>query len=117
MKTTVTESDFRDAFRAVRPDNFSHYALGELFEFFTQLEDDIGEEIELDVIAICCDWAEYTLDELSSDYGYLADEDTSDWDLDDWERLLSEHTFIIKCEHANALIPDMGTNSLLVQAF
>ena len=117
MKITVTESDFRDAFRSVRPDSFSYYALGELFEFFTQLEDDIGEEIELDPIAICCDWAEYTLDELSSEYGYMTDEDTSEWDLDDWVRLLSEHTPVIKCDHVNALTPDMGTNSLLVEAF
>ena len=59
MKTTVSESEFRDAFRNIRPDNFSYAALGELYQWLEQYEDDTGEEIELDVIALCCEYSLY----------------------------------------------------------
>ena len=68
MKTTVTEYSFRDEFRAIRPENFSYDALGQLFEFYESLEDDTGEEMELDVIAICCDWSECDLATFNQDY-------------------------------------------------
>lgn len=52
MKITVTESMFKDHFKACgRGDQFSWSALGSLFEYY--------EEMELDPVAICCDWAEY----------------------------------------------------------
>jgi hypothetical protein len=39
------------------------------------LEDDTGEEMELDVIALCCDFAEYRVEELMDEYGYLMDDE------------------------------------------
>jgi len=71
MKTNVSEYDFRRAFESIRPDNFSYQGLGAMFEYLEDLSDDIGEEIELDVIAICCDFCEYSLDEIISEYDYL----------------------------------------------
>lgn len=59
MKETVTQSRFLDVFRQVRPNQFSRNALVALFDYLDQLEQDLGEEQELDVIAICCDWTEY----------------------------------------------------------
>lgn len=59
MKETVTESRFLQAFKTLRPDNFSRPALVALFDYLDQLEQDLGEEQELDVIAICCEWTEY----------------------------------------------------------
>jgi len=41
-----------------------------LFEYFEMLEDSVSEPIELDVIAICCEYAEYdSLAEFQEDYG------------------------------------------------
>lgn len=68
MKQTVNVYAFRDAFQALRPENFSYDGLGLLFEYFEEMEDGMGEEIELDVIAICCDWAESDAEELMRDY-------------------------------------------------
>ena len=59
MKQPVNEQDFRAAFQAMRSDNFSYEGLGALFEYFEELEEGLDEEFELDVIAICCDFAEY----------------------------------------------------------
>lgn len=61
MKTSVNVYQFRDAFHAMgRKDQFSYAALGALFSYLEELESDLGEEIELDVIALCCDYAEYS---------------------------------------------------------
>lgn len=68
MKQTVYESDFIGAFKAIRPDNFSYQGLRVLFESFEVLHDDCGTEIELDVIAICCEFSEMTEDEILNDY-------------------------------------------------
>lgn len=91
-----------DAFRAIRPENFSPDALRMLFAYYEELEESTGEEIELDVIAICCEWAEYTAEELIQEYGYLVDdehnprseEDAADW-LADLVRELMDQTTVI----------------------
>lgn len=60
MKIDVTKSMFRDMFVDYdRGDEFSYEGLGLLFDYLTDVEESCGVEIELDVIAICCDWAEY----------------------------------------------------------
>jgi hypothetical protein len=61
MKTTVYLEDFRAAFnRAGRGEQFSYEGLGLIFEYIDEYEASTGEEIELDVIAICCEWSEST---------------------------------------------------------
>lgn len=60
MKTTVDWFMFRDAFGAYdRKDNFSYEALSALWDYLENLEQELGEELELDVIGICCDFTEY----------------------------------------------------------
>lgn len=60
MKETVTKSRFMDAFyKAGRYNAFSYDGLSALFDFFEEMEEDTGVEIELDVIAICCDYTQY----------------------------------------------------------
>lgn len=70
MKQTVTKYDFIDAFKRVRPDNFSYAGLEALFDYLEEYEYSTGEEMELDVIAICCDFTEYeNLAEFQANYG------------------------------------------------
>lgn len=69
MHITLTRTMFKDAFRAAdRLDNFSHEALDLLFEHFEDLEESLGESLELDVIAVCCDFMEATEEEIRQDY-------------------------------------------------
>lgn len=69
MKTIINKSDFRSAFHdADRKDQFSYEALGLLFDYFEQIEADTGEEIELDVIAICCEYSEDSFSEIARNY-------------------------------------------------
>lgn len=57
MKQSITFSQFVDAFRAHdRYDPFGYHGLRVIFDFLESYEEDTGEEVELDVIAICCDY-------------------------------------------------------------
>lgn len=70
MIEVVTESQFIDRFRKIRPTNFTYEGLQALFEYLEQYEDDTGEEIELDVIGLCCEFYQYdNLKEFQDDYG------------------------------------------------
>ena len=77
MKTTITQSDFVSAFKSnsERKNQFSYGALRALFDYYEELEQQSGEEIELDVVTICCDWTEYaTASEAALAYGWETDE-------------------------------------------
>ena len=61
---TVDIYQFREAFRLMdRQDNFSYEGLEVLLDYLDNLSDDVGEPIELDVIAFCCDYNESTIEE------------------------------------------------------
>lgn len=82
MHTSVNSYDFIEAFADYgRETQFSRDALFALFDYFEELEQDIGEDIELDVIGICCDYTEYeSLEEFKEQYNddYDSIEDIED---------------------------------------
>jgi hypothetical protein len=79
-----TASQFRNHFAAVgRAHQFSYEALGLLYEF---LEENI-EGYELDVIALCCEYAEDTEQGIAEAYGLHEDEDVTAY--------LEEHTQVV----------------------
>jgi hypothetical protein len=64
MRITINKSQFRDEFhRAGRGNQFSYEALGLLFDYFEE-----DEDMELDVIAICCEFVEMSEDEIREQY-------------------------------------------------
>ena len=70
MKQSINMYDFERAFKNFERDNFSYDGLKALFEYLEEYEEGTGEEVELDVIALCCDYAEYdSLKEYNDDYG------------------------------------------------
>ena len=79
MKTTVNVYAFRDAFKRMNRENqFSYEGLGILFDFLEDCERDCGEEYELDVIALCCDFAEDTPLSIAEAYGIEIDPNEND---------------------------------------
>ena len=80
MKTTVSLYDFREAFRTMgRAEQFSYEGLEVLFDYLEQYEEDTGEELELDVVALCCDYYEDTVEAIADNYSIdLTDCDDED---------------------------------------
>jgi len=68
MKTTVYFSEFCDYFQKIRPDNFSYQGLRVLFDYIEEIDNSCGEDSELDVIGLCCDFAESDWQTIASDY-------------------------------------------------
>lgn len=77
MIQTINLHDFRKAFQEIRPNNFSYEGLERLYDYFEQLEDELKEKIELDVIAICCDYSEMTQVEILETYSNMLTIDES----------------------------------------
>ena len=70
MKQSVSFYDFKNAFeRCGRKDQFTAEGLSCLFDFLENYEDEIGEEIELDVIALCCEYEETHYAGVAESYG------------------------------------------------
>lgn len=87
MYQTIGFSKFKDAFNAIRPNNFSCEGLQVLFDHLEEYEGADSESgIELDVIAICCDFSESTIKEVLRDY-----------DLDSLDQL-EQNTMVLKVD-------------------
>jgi len=60
MFKSVSKHDFERSFvDCGRKDSFSYRAQRALFEYLEEMEEDIGEPIELDAVALCCAYSEY----------------------------------------------------------
>ena len=95
MKTTVNIHSFHRAFEKTRPSQFSYAGRCELFQYLENMEEDLGEEFELDVIALCCEFTEYAcLEDFQEDYG------------EEFKTLeeIGEHTTVIPVEHSALII-------------
>lgn len=86
MVKHINLDDFRQAFvNYGRPNNFSYAGLEALYNYIEECEEDTGEPIELDVIALCCDFTEYeTPMDAYRDYNYEIPEDEDEF-LEDIE--------------------------------
>ena len=105
MKTTVNYQDFIQAFRNCgRQDQFTCAGLRALFGYIEQYEEDTGEELELDVIALCCDFSEHDLEDLEREYGYLLDGDEMPGTIAAWASFLQDHTQVIPVNDAHLIV-------------
>lgn len=97
MKTCVTFSSFIDDFRAMnRYDQFGYKALRVIFDYLEEYEESTGEEIELDVIAICCDYATQHWADIASDYQIEIDEnENEDEQKQQVLDYLNDHTVVL----------------------
>jgi hypothetical protein len=72
MIQTVTFSDFCDSFSDQYKDNFTYEGKRALFDYLEELEEETEKQIELDPIALCCEYTEYEdLKELKKDYSEI----------------------------------------------
>jgi hypothetical protein len=98
IKQTVNFSQFCDSFSDSYKDNFSYKGKRALFDYLENLSEDIGEDIELDTVALCCDYSEYeNLEALQGEYT----------DIKDMEDL----------EGYTQVIPIEGTDGFIIQQF
>jgi len=96
MIEQVTRNSFIDAFKmsGSYKDNFTYAGLNALFDYLESYEEDTGEKIELDIVAISCDYNEYNdFAELQENYK----------DIETMEEL-EEQTIIIRIPESEGFI-------------
>lgn len=73
MHQTINFSSFCDAFKNMgRENHFSYEGLRAIFDYFEDLESSTGENVELDVMALCWDFSE--IDDDDEEYSrYVGD--------------------------------------------
>ena len=108
MKRTITESEFIDGFKGSYTDSFTYEGKKALFEYFEQMEEDTGFDMEFDPIAIHCEYTEYEdFTEFRDDYENYVNEHKIK-SIED----IHEHTQVI--EFTNELYE---TKSFIIQQF
>jgi hypothetical protein len=114
MYQTLSTSEAIDILRADTYARWSRSGARALVEYLEQVEEEGGERIEIDPVAIRCDYSEYTsaVEAASdlSDWEYRPDESGADYDEDEAE------------EHARQYLQDRTTvivfdGGVIVQAF
>lgn len=81
--------------------NFSYEGKQALFDYLENYSDEIGEKIELDPIALCCEYTEFdSFEDLQAQYPNIKD-------LED----LNNHTQVIEIDNA------MKTESFIIANF
>jgi hypothetical protein len=72
MYTKLSVYEFRDAFkRAGRGEQFSYEALGLIYDYLEEIDSDL----ELDVVAICCDFVEQSPKDIARAYNIDIEDD------------------------------------------
>jgi hypothetical protein len=70
VKQSINRNQFIAEFDHMnRGDNFSNTGRSCLFDHIEQLESDLGQELEFDVIALCCDYSEIAISDIKSETG------------------------------------------------
>jgi hypothetical protein len=69
MIQTINLYDFRDAFKRYgRGEQFSYEGLELIFDYIEEYEQSTGEQVEFDVVALCCEWCEQTPEDIAMAY-------------------------------------------------
>jgi len=104
MKQNINEYQFERAFNECRPNNFSYEGLKALFYYLEEYEEETGQELEFDVIGLCCDFTEY--EDLKEFQGEYYDEVQGD-----------KYEDIEEIEEETIVIPIPNTDGFIIQQF
>lgn len=94
MRQYINFSQFCDGFTGSYADKFSYSGKRALFDYLEGYEEDTGQDIEFDPVALCCEFTEYAdLEELQQNYT----------DIESMEEL-EEHTTVIPIPGSDSFI-------------
>jgi len=69
VQTITSATQFADMFKqSSRANQFSYEALEAIYDYLEDYSRDTGENVELDIVAICCEWYEMTWQEVAEQY-------------------------------------------------
>ena len=113
MKKTISEGEFIDEFRNCNTykESFSIEGLMALYDYLVEYEEGTGDEVELDVVALCCEYNEYeSANEAAKQYNGAVE---ASKDFDDEDR---EAAALAWLEDQTTVIPVNG-GGVIIQNF
>lgn len=114
MKMTIDAGVMNEMFKNWHRDYYTYEACEALLEFY----DEIDENMEFDVIGICCDWNEYgdtpclKWSDFLNDYAYILDDIENSDEMTDDEKI---EAIIDELENQTTVI--RLSDSVLVETF
>jgi len=113
MKEEISFNVFCDRFRDMdRTNNFSYAGKRALFDYLESYEEESDTKIELDIIALCCEYCEYqNLEEYLNNYSTDIDKEDFD-DKEDFEKAVLE-----EIENKTTLIKIENTDGFIIQLY
>lgn len=96
-----------------RENHFSYEGFNALYDYLDEYSDEVGEDFKVDVIAICCDFTEYSgWEEIYDNYSYsynnkskTFEELEEDNELDDFKEWVQDWTTVIEVtDYKNDLV-------------
>jgi len=120
MKENVSESEFIQRFVLMnRENNFSYEGRRALFEYLESYEEDTGEEIDLDIIALCCEYSEFDdIEDYIKQYG--TDIEKKDFEFyEDKESIKEEYEKAVleEIQDKTTLINIEGSEGFIIQQY
>lgn len=87
-----------------RENYFSYEGFNALYDYLDEYSDEVGEDFKVDVIALCCDFTEYSgWEELYDNYSYSYNNESKtfeeleeDNELDDFKEWIQDRTTVIE---------------------
>ncbi len=112
MRVRVYEEDFINAFltNPLRSRQFSLDALRHIYQYLISVEEDTGEEITLDVVAVCCDFTEDTIDGAGRAHNV-------ERDCDDDDDAYRKRVVVVLQECAQVVHADVGSNTIVYAGY
>ena len=113
MKKTISKGEFIDEFRNCNTykESFSIGGLMALYDYLVEYEEGTGDEVELDVVALCCEYNEYeSANEAAKQYNGAVE---ASKDFDDEDR---EAAALAWLEDQTTVIPVNG-GGVIIQNF
>lgn len=105
MKQTIGWGQFSEAFaRMDRKDQFSYEALELIYDYLTELEDSTGEEVELDVIAICCEYSEESAESIAELYGIELDSEDEEDQLQQVKDFIETESILVGVTDSGSIV-------------
>lgn len=95
---TFDKYELKHEFERYGRDYFSYTACDYILDYF----EDIGENVELDIIALCCDFTEETAEYIKDNYSNIEEIAKAD-DIDELLDALSNYTWCVETEDNNIL--------------
>lgn len=84
-----------------REDSFSMHGLRALYDYLWDSAEETDTPYVLDVIALCCDFTEYTLEEVVSDFSDMLEEDDT---LDEILEILNHYAPALRTSSSDTIV-------------